>query len=188
MRKHLRRIINYYWRPLVLKDRCEKCGCISKLELHHMDSFRVFMHQYNIPEDMNLLSNEEIRYYEYICLGYHFKEVKTKTLCSECHKKTHKDIGRTGIKAQRRIHSLPTKERDKLIVKLYANTTLSAEMIANLTKKDIINSNFINKSDLLRYTEKINDDDYVFTGQKNNFTKPLSRQHVHHILRKHVSF
>ena len=103
-------------------------------------------------------------------------------------RKTHKDIGRTGIKAQRRIHSLPTKERDKLIVKLYANTTLSAEMIANLTKKDIINSNFINKSDLLRYTEKINDDDYVFTGQKNNFTKPLSRQHVHHILRKHVSF
>ena len=59
---------------------------------------------------------------------------------------------------------------------------------ANLTKKDIINSNFINKSDLLRYAEKINDDDYVFTGQKNNFTKPLSRQHVHHILRKHVSF
>ena len=80
MRKHLRRIINYYWRPLVLKDKCEKCGCISKLELHHMDSFRVFMHQYNIPEDMNLLSNEEIKYYEYICLGYHFKEVKTKTL------------------------------------------------------------------------------------------------------------
>ena len=35
---------------------------------------------------------------------------------------------------------------------------------------------------------KINDNDYVFTGQKNNFTKPLSRQHVHHILRKHVSF
>ena len=188
MKSHLMKIINYYWRPLVIKRKCEKCSCTESLELHHMDSFRNFMHQYNIPEDKNLLSNEEIKYYEYICLGYHLKEVKSTTLCNECHKELHKHIGWTGIRNQRRIHTLPIKERDRLIVKLYANTNLSASIIAKLTKKDIIESNFINRHELMRYVENKEDYEYVFTGQKNTYKKPLSRQHIHLILRQYVTF
>ena len=105
MRKHLRSMLSHYWRPIVLKEKCEECGSTNNLEVHHIDAFRQFMYIYNVPENKEELTEEEIKKYEYLCLGYHFKEVRTYTLCNECHKKIHKKEGKTAIKESREITS-----------------------------------------------------------------------------------
>lgn len=187
MKKHLRGIINNHWRPLVLKDRCEECGSNKNLELHHMDSFRIFMNQYSVPEDKKFLSNEEIKYFEYLCLGYHLKEVKVLTLCNECHKNIHKIIGRTGIKNKRKIKFMPKKDRDKILVKIYVNTNLSANIISSLKKKDIKKYNFINKNEIYEYAKDLKDEDYLFISRKGN-NKPITRIQAYRIIKEYVTF
>lgn len=185
MRKHLRSMLSHYWRPIVLKGKCEECGSTNNLEVHHIDAFRQFMYIYNVPENKEELTEEEIKKYEYLCLGYHFKEVRTYTLCNECHKKIHKKEGKTAIKESREITSYPQEERNRLLIETYANSSLSISQIVRLKKRDILNIDLVNKEELLEYTKERPDNAFIFKSRVGG-NKALSTRMAQMIISKYA--
>ena len=192
MSKHLRGVINHYWRPLVKKDSCEKCGSIEKLEVHHIDSFKSFMNKYNIPESKNGLSNEEILKYEYLCIGYHFKTVKTITLCEKCHKEKHKSltsrINGTCEKIDKNFNPslFIENERDRYLVWFYANTSLRLSSIVKLKKKDLYTADIPNKEYLFSWIENKKDNSYLFPSRVGGGNRAISHRRAQQIISKYI--
>ena len=79
-------------RPLLIKNKCEYCGAIENLELHHSIQFVELLNK--AIEDLNInidiISEEELDKLRTYMLGLQI-QIKNITLCDKCHDKFHKE-------------------------------------------------------------------------------------------------
>ena len=184
MKCHLRAFLGIYWRPYVIKKRCEKCGSTEKLNLHHIDNFN-FLFNGEFPESKEGLTKEEVKAYEAKMLHIHFTKVETETLCERCHTKTHKKEGRPHKREQT---STPKNKRDQLLVK----TCLSEihrrkkEEIVSLRKKDLYESDIYNKEELLDFMKDKPDKAYVFASRIGGGNQHIDVRRCQQILKEYA--
>lgn len=89
LRDHLRNEWSKYIRPLMVKDKCEWCGCESDLHLHHIDRFHNLLvetlEELQLQElDIEFYDEMELKQISNFMLA---KQIKSeyKTLCKSCH-------------------------------------------------------------------------------------------------------
>lgn len=93
LRQYLRDEWSIYIRPLMVKEKCEWCGCKEDLHLHHIDRFHNLLVE--TLEELHLQELEVEDYGEFelkqISNFMLAKQLKSeyKTLCKECHMKLH---------------------------------------------------------------------------------------------------
>lgn len=89
LREYLRNEWSQYIRPIIIKDKCEFCGCDDELHLHHIDRFHNLL-----VETLEELMLQELDTYNYNELELKqisnfmlAKQLKSeyKTLCRSCH-------------------------------------------------------------------------------------------------------
>ena len=179
MREHLRKYLEVYWRPFVIKKECEECGSTEKLHLHHID---YFSHLFNghFPESKEGLTKEEIRDYEARMLQIHVEAVKSKTLCEECHFKAHSE----GKKRARTQKATPENKRDQLLIETcLGEPHISNEKIISLRKKDLYESEIKNKEALLEWLKDKPDKAYVFPSRVGGGNKHIDIRRCQQILK-----
>lgn len=93
LKKLLRSDFENNIRSKLIKDRCEYCGDINNLHLHHVDMFKDLMKEtlseLNLKElDTKEYNDSELTIIRDVMLGKQIK-IKYITLCDKCHKKLH---------------------------------------------------------------------------------------------------
>ena len=110
--------------PLVKKNKCELCGEISNLVVHHDEEFSLLLDE--TLKELNLyklkFTDEECNIIRTYMLGKQIK-IDNITLCEICHKKLHRERGgfsSTGklidintIKREKRLKEKEMKEKSK---------------------------------------------------------------------------
>jgi 5-methylcytosine-specific restriction endonuclease McrA len=98
LRKYLRTEFGLYIRNKLIKDKCEYCGELNNLHLHHVDRFIELLHEtldeLELQElDTHEYSKKELSLIKNIMLGKQIK-IEYVTLCKSCHEKVHGDINK----------------------------------------------------------------------------------------------
>lgn len=93
LREYLRNEWSEYIRPLMVKDKCEFCGCDKNLHLHHIDRFHNLLvetlEELQLQElDIEFYDEMELKQISNFMLAKQIKS-KYKTLCKTCHLKLH---------------------------------------------------------------------------------------------------
>jgi hypothetical protein len=96
LRKYLRNDFSKYIRNKLIKDKCEYCGEMNDLHLHHVDMFAELLNETLDELDLKELdthdySNKELMLIKNVMLGKQMK-IEYVTLCKDCHTKVHDDI------------------------------------------------------------------------------------------------
>ena len=83
-----------YIRPLVIKDKCEMCGCEENLAVHHDKEFSILLDE--TLKELNLykieFNEDEVNIIRTHMLGKQI-QIKNITLCNKCHTELHKNKG-----------------------------------------------------------------------------------------------
>lgn len=93
---YIRNITNKYLRPLVIQDKCEKCGENTILELHHKTPFSHLLEKclnklnYKYHKNIEEYSKSELENIANWMLGVQLK-VKYITVCKKCHIDVHNE-------------------------------------------------------------------------------------------------
>jgi len=97
--QYLRIILTNKFIPLVKKNKCEVCNSKKYLCVHHVKSFAEILKE--TLQELNLKFKDSTEYNEYelnlitnVVLGKHLG-YEYLTLCKECHKSIHKELGGT---------------------------------------------------------------------------------------------
>lgn len=94
LNNYIRQHLNNKWTHLVKKNACEKCSKTENLEVHHRDRFIELLDEtlvllnLSCKNDTNNYTKTELEMIRFIMQGKHL-EVKTQTLCLNCHNKLH---------------------------------------------------------------------------------------------------
>ena len=98
---YIRTATNQYLRNLIIKDKCEMCGCSNTEEnliLHHVKPFALILKNclkslgYEYHKECESYTKNQIDHIEHYMLGAQLK-VKYLTLCTACHVKVHSSNG-----------------------------------------------------------------------------------------------
>ena len=94
LKNKLRTDYAYYIRPLVIKDKCELCGCEENLVVHHDKEFSILLDE--TLKELNLykleFNEDEFNIIKTHMLGKQI-QIKNITLCNKCHTELHKNKG-----------------------------------------------------------------------------------------------
>ena len=94
LKNKLRTDYAYYIRPLVIKDKCELCGCEENLIVHHDKEFSILLDE--TLKKLNLykieFNEDEVNIIRTHMLGKQI-QIKNITLCNKCHTELHKNKG-----------------------------------------------------------------------------------------------
>ena len=94
LKNKLRTDYAYYIRPLVIKDKCELCGCEENLVVHHDKEFSILLDE--TLKELNLykleFNKDEFNIIKTHMLGKQI-QIKNITLCNKCHTELHKNKG-----------------------------------------------------------------------------------------------
>ena len=90
LKNRLRTDYAYYIRPLVIKDKCELCGCEENLVVHHDKEFSILLDE--TLKELNLykleFNEDEVNIIKTHMLGKQI-QIKNITLCNKCHTELH---------------------------------------------------------------------------------------------------
>ena len=94
LKNKLRTDYAYYIRPLVIKDKCELCGCGENLVVHHDKEFSILLDE--TLKELNLykleFNEDEVNIIKTHMLGKQI-QIKNITLCNKCHTELHINKG-----------------------------------------------------------------------------------------------
>ena len=83
-----------YIKPLVIKDKCELCGCEENLVVHHDKEFSILLDE--TLKELNLykleFNEDEFNIIKTYMLGKQI-QIKNITLCNKCHTELHINKG-----------------------------------------------------------------------------------------------
>lgn len=188
---YVRQYLNYKWTPLVKKDKCEKCGATEDLEIHHVDRFVKLLDDTLVLLDLDYkdtteYTKDELTLIRLVMQGKHL-DVRTKTLCLDCHNKLHSKKNKKYKPKLKKINSRskPTI-KDKLMNEM-AKIQDNLEYRQNLTNKGIVNEKGVRKKDLRTlcdinsrqsWVRATNDKDFQSFAQKRHITIPDKGHYV----------
>lgn len=98
LRKYLRHDFTDNIRNKLIKDKCEYCGEMNELHLHHVDMFTELLEETLLELELEELdtheyTKKELNVIRNIMLGKQIK-IQYVTLCGDCHRKIHNDIAK----------------------------------------------------------------------------------------------
>lgn len=126
-------------RPLVLKNKCEMCGCEEDLEVHHdkrfIDQLKEVLNMLHI-EDYENIPDELEQQIRLMMLG---SQIKTKniTLCMECHDKAHSKNTNSIIVACKKIDKEKELEEKNKSITEYL-TSIKGKKLYKNGKEELI--------------------------------------------------
>ena len=136
MKSYIRVKVHNKIRPILIKNKCEICGEVEKLELHHVKPFSELLEECHKDLDINKkkyksdYTDTEIENIVNWMLGIHLK-TNCLTLCDKCHSKYHKEFGgfvacgngyADWLKQKRMIGEIKNKKRVKEVLMPYLDS------------------------------------------------------------------
>jgi hypothetical protein len=96
LRKYLRHDFEDNIRNKLIKEKCDYCGEMNNLHLHHVDMFSELLNETLLELELEELdthdyTKKELNLIRNVMLGKQIK-IQYVTLCEDCHRKVHDDI------------------------------------------------------------------------------------------------